>query len=122
MPNPKVGTVTPDVATAVENAKAGQVRYRTDKNGIIHTTIGRKSFSEEQLKSRSITLIEASNKAKPAIFKGVYMRKVSMFVDHGHWRTFGSGLRWLRNTDPRRRVIERIRACHVHSMAGISLG
>lgn len=78
MPNPKVGTVTPDVATAVKNAKAGQVQYRTDKNGIIHATIGRRSFSEDQLKSNLVALIEALNKAKPASSKGVYMRKVSI--------------------------------------------
>ncbi|MBI3230641.1 MAG: 50S ribosomal protein L1, partial [Burkholderiales bacterium] len=78
MPNPKVGTVTPDVATAVKNAKAGQVQYRTDKNGIIHSTIGRKSFTEEQLKTNLVALIEALNKAKPASSKGVYMRKVSI--------------------------------------------
>ncbi len=78
MPNPKVGTVTPDVATAVKNAKAGQVQYRTDKNGIIHTTIGRKSFSEDQLKTNLMALIEELNKAKPASSKGVYMRRVSI--------------------------------------------
>src|SRR3979411_1070438 len=78
MPNPKVGTVTPDVATAVKNAKAGQVQYRTDKAGIIHATIGRKSFSDADLKSNLLALIEALNKAKPATSKGVYLRKVSL--------------------------------------------
>ena len=87
MPNPKVGTVTPDVATAVKNAKAGQVQYRTDKGGIIHATIGRKSFSDADLKSNLMALIEALNKAKPTSSKGVYLRKVSMSS------TMGAGLR-----------------------------
>ena len=87
MPNPKVGTVTPDVATAVKNAKAGQVQYRTDKAGIIHATIGRKSFSDDQLKSNLVALIEALNKAKPATSKGVYLRKVSISS------TMGAGVR-----------------------------
>lgn len=78
MPNPKVGTVTPDVATAVKNAKAGQVQYRTDKAGIIHATIGRASFAPEALESNLKALIEALNKAKPASSKGVYLRKVSL--------------------------------------------
>ncbi len=87
MPNPKVGTVTPDVATAVKNAKAGQVQYRTDKAGIIHTTIGRKSFSDEDLKSNLLALIDALSKAKPATSKGVYLRKVSLSS------TMGAGVR-----------------------------
>ena len=87
MPNPKVGTVTPDVATAVKNAKAGQVQYRTDKAGIIHTTIGRKSFSDADLKSNLLALIEALNKAKPATSKGVYLRKVALSS------TMGAGVR-----------------------------
>ncbi|MDP3842342.1 MAG: 50S ribosomal protein L1 [Oxalobacteraceae bacterium] len=78
MPNPKVGTVTPDVATAVKNAKAGQIQYRTDKSGIIHATIGRKSFSDEALKSNLLALIDALSKAKPVSSKGVYLRKVSI--------------------------------------------
>src|ERR1043165_651176 len=78
MPNPKVGTVTPDVATAVKNAKAGQVQYRTDKAGFIHATIGRKSFADADLKSNLVALIDALNKAKPASSKGVYLRKVSL--------------------------------------------
>lgn len=78
MPNPKVGTVTPDVATAVKNAKAGQVQYRTDRAGIIHATIGRKSFSDEDLKSNLVALIDALNKAKPVSSKGTYIRKVSI--------------------------------------------
>lgn len=87
MPNPKVGTVTPDVATAVKNAKAGQVQYRTDKAGIIHATIGRKSFSDEALKSNLLALIDALNKAKPASSKGIYLRKVSLSS------TMGAGVR-----------------------------
>lgn len=78
MPNPKVGTVTPDVATAVKNAKAGQVQYRTDKGGIIQSTIGRASFGEDALKENLLTLIDALNKAKPAAAKGVYLRKIAV--------------------------------------------
>jgi large subunit ribosomal protein L1 len=78
MPNPKVGTVTPDVATAVKNAKAGQVQYRTDKAGIIHATIGRASFDIEQLKTNLNALVDALNKARPAAAKGVYLRKVAV--------------------------------------------
>ncbi len=87
MPNPKVGTVTPDVATAVKNAKAGQVQYRTDRAGIIHATIGRKSFSDADLKSNLSTLIDALNKAKPVSSKGTYIRKVSISS------TMGAGVR-----------------------------
>ncbi|MFN9960152.1 MAG: 50S ribosomal protein L1, partial [bacterium] len=72
MPNPKVGTVTPDVVTAVKNAKAGQVQYRTDKAGIIHCTIGRASFAEDALTTNLRALIDALNRAKPATSKGVY--------------------------------------------------
>jgi large subunit ribosomal protein L1 len=78
MPNPKVGTVTPDVATAVKNAKAGQVQFRVDKAGIIHGTIGRRSFDADKLKGNLAALIEALNKAKPAASKGVYLRKVAV--------------------------------------------
>lgn len=78
MPNPKVGTVTPDVATAVKNAKAGQVQYRTDKAGIIHATIGRASFEVAQLQTNLAALIDALNKARPAASKGVYLRKVAV--------------------------------------------
>ena len=78
MPNPKVGTVTPDVVTAVKNAKAGQVQYRTDKAGIIHATIGRASFDVEQLQTNLSALIEALNKARPTAAKGVYLRKVAV--------------------------------------------
>ena len=78
MPNPKVGTVTPDVATAVKNAKAGQVQYRTDKAGIIHATIGRASFNVEQLQTNLNALVDALNKARPAAAKGVYLRKIAV--------------------------------------------
>jgi ribosomal protein L1, bacterial/chloroplast len=78
MPNPKVGTVTPNVAEAVKNAKAGQVQYRTDKGGIVHCTIGRASFSPDDLKVNLLALVEALNKAKPAASKGVYMKKLSV--------------------------------------------
>ncbi|MGB6006668.1 50S ribosomal protein L1 [Castellaniella sp.] len=78
MPNPKVGTVTPDVVTAVKNAKAGQVQYRTDKAGIIHATIGRASFDVEKLQSNLSALIDALNKARPAAAKGIYLRKVAV--------------------------------------------
>ena len=87
MPNPKVGTVTPDAATAVKNAKAGQVQYRTDKGGIIHSTIGRASFTVEQLSGNMLALVEAINKAKPASSKGVYLRKLSLSS------TMGPGVR-----------------------------
>jgi len=78
MPNPKVGTVTPDVATAVKNAKAGQVQFRVDKAGIIHGTIGRRSFDDEKLKGNLTALLDALTKAKPASSKGVYLRKLAV--------------------------------------------
>ena len=78
MPNPKVGTVTPDVATAVKNAKAGQVQFRVDKAGIVHGTIGRRSFDADKLKENLAALMEALTKAKPASSKGVYLRKVAV--------------------------------------------
>jgi large subunit ribosomal protein L1 len=78
MPNPRVGTVTPDVATAVRNAKAGQVQYRTDKGGIVQCTIGRASFPVESLKENLTVLVDAINKAKPAGVKGVYLKKISV--------------------------------------------
>lgn len=78
MPNPKVGTVTPDVATAVKNAKAGQVQYRTDKGGIIQCTIGRASFPAESLKENLAVLVDALNKARPAGAKGIYLKKISV--------------------------------------------
>ena len=78
MPNPKVGTVTPDVATAVKNAKAGQVQFRVDKAGIVHGTIGRRSFDNDKLQGNLAALVDALNKAKPATSKGVYLRKVAV--------------------------------------------
>jgi large subunit ribosomal protein L1 len=78
MPNPKVGTVTPDVATAVRNAKAGQVQFRADKAGIIHATLGRRSFDTDKLQGNLVALIDALTKAKPATSKGVYLRKVAV--------------------------------------------
>ncbi|MFT3736064.1 MAG: 50S ribosomal protein L1 [Rhodocyclaceae bacterium] len=87
MPNPKVGTVTMDVTTAVKNAKAGQVQYRTDKAGIVHATIGRASFGVEALQQNLGALIEALVKAKPAAAKGVYLRKIALTS------TMGAGVR-----------------------------
>jgi large subunit ribosomal protein L1 len=78
MPNPKVGTVTPDVAGAVKNAKAGQVQFRADKTGIVQCTIGRASFSVEQLKENLAALVDALNKAKPAATKGIFLKKLSV--------------------------------------------
>jgi large subunit ribosomal protein L1 len=78
MPNPKVGTVTPDVAQAVKNAKAGQVQFRADKAGIVHATIGRASFEVDRLKTNLSALIEALNKVKPGSSKGIYLRKISV--------------------------------------------
>lgn len=83
MPNPKVGTVTPDVATAVKNAKAGQVRYRNDKNGIIHTTIGKVDFTAQALKENLTALLSDLRKAKPTSAKGVYMKKVTLSTTMG---------------------------------------
>ncbi len=87
MPNPKVGTVTPNVAEAVKNAKAGQVQYRTDKAGIVHVTIGRASFGVDALKGNLLALVEALNKSKPASSKGVYLKKLSVSS------TMGVGIR-----------------------------
>jgi large subunit ribosomal protein L1 len=92
MPNPKVGTVTPDVATAVKNAKAGQVQFRVDKGGIIHATIGRRSFEPAALKSNLSALLDALSKAKPATSKGVYLRKVAVSS------TMGVGVRVEQST------------------------
>lgn len=83
MPNPKVGTVTPNVAEAVEKAKGGQVTYRTDKNGIIHCTIGRVDFSSQQLKENLEALVAALKKAKPSAAKGVYLKKISLSTTMG---------------------------------------
>ena len=87
MPNPKVGTVSADVANAVKNAKAGQVQYRTDKAGIVHATLGRASFEVSALEINLRALVEALQKAKPASSTGVYLRKVSVSS------TMGSGVR-----------------------------
>jgi large subunit ribosomal protein L1 len=78
MPNPKVGTVSADVAGAVKNAKAGQVQYRTDKGGIVHCTIGRASFSVEDLKENLAALLDALQRAKPASSKGAYFKRLSV--------------------------------------------
>ena len=78
MPNPKVGTVTPDVAQAVKNAKAGQVQFRADKAGIVHASIGRASFEVDRLQTNLAALIDALNKSKPASSKGIFLRKISV--------------------------------------------
>ena len=83
MPNPKVGTVTPDVAGAVRNAKAGQVQYRTDRSGIIHCTIGKVEFEADALKQNLDALLGDLNKAKPGSSKGVYMKKVTLSTTMG---------------------------------------
>ncbi|MEK6212260.1 MAG: 50S ribosomal protein L1 [Pseudomonadota bacterium] len=87
MPNPKVGTVTPNVADAVKNAKAGQVQYRADKAGIVQCTIGRASFTEEALKENFLALMDALNKSRPSGTKGIYLKKVSVSS------TMGPGVR-----------------------------
>jgi large subunit ribosomal protein L1 len=78
MPNPKVGTVTPDVAAAVKNAKGGQVQFRADKTGIVQCTIGRASFTPEQLRDNLAALVEALNRAKPSGIKGIFLKKLSV--------------------------------------------
>jgi len=83
MPNPKVGTVTPDVVTAINNAKSGQIRYRNDKNGIIHTTIGKADFDDAKLQENLEFLLEALKKAKPANAKGQYIKKLSISTTMG---------------------------------------
>jgi len=92
MPNPKVGTVTPDVATAVKNAKSGQVRYRNDKNGIIHSTIGNVSFDDVKLKENLESLLVALNKAKPSGAKGTFFKSIALSS------TMGAGLKIDINT------------------------
>jgi large subunit ribosomal protein L1 len=87
MPNPKVGTVSADVVTAVKNAKAGQVQYRTDKAGIVQCTIGRASFTPEALKTNLMALIDALNKSRPKDTKGIYLKKISVSS------TMGTGVR-----------------------------
>ena len=88
MPNPKVGTVTADVATAVKNAKSGQVRYRTDKGGIIHCTLGKATFDADAIKGNLEALLSDLRKAKPSSAKGVYIKKITLSS------TMGPGL-WL---------------------------
>ena len=104
MPNPKVGTVTPDVANAVKNAKAGQVRYRVDKAGIVHCTIGKATFDADKLRDNLRALIGDLQKAKPATSKGIYLKRVTRVLDHGAGRDrrpfdaglkIGKGLMWV---------------------------
>ena len=83
MPNPKVGTVTPDVATAVKNAKAGQVRFRADKAGTIHAGIGKADFTAEALTENLEALLVELNKLKPSSAKGVYLKKISLSTTMG---------------------------------------
>ncbi len=83
MPNPKVGTVTPDVATAVKNAKAGQVRFRTDKNGIIHTTLGKVDFDASAIQGNLEALVADLKKLKPSTSKGIYFKKVTLSTTMG---------------------------------------
>ncbi|MHB0777267.1 50S ribosomal protein L1 [Halomonas sp. WWR20] len=93
MPNPKVGTVTPDVATAVRNAKAGQVRFRTDKNGIIHTNLGKVDFTAEAIRGNLDALFNDLKRLKPSTSKGIYFKKMTLSttmgpgltVDHSAW-------------------------------------
>ena len=87
MPNPKVGTVTPDVKKAVSDAKSGQIQFRTDKGGIVHCSIGKSEFEAEKLKNNLKALVEGLNKAKPAASKGVYLKKIAMST------TMGPGIR-----------------------------
>jgi large subunit ribosomal protein L1 len=87
MPNPKIGTVTQDVATAIKNAKAGQIQYRADKAGIVHCTIGRASFNVDALVENLKVLIDAVNKSKPSGIKGIYLKKISVSS------TMGAGVR-----------------------------
>jgi len=87
MPNPKTGTVTPDVATAVKNAKSGQVTFRNDKNGIIHTTVGKADFEADHVKENIEALLAALKKAKPSSAKGVYVQRISVSS------TMGAGIR-----------------------------
>jgi large subunit ribosomal protein L1 len=91
MPNPKVGTVTPDVATAVNNAKAGQIRYRNDKNGIIHSTIGKADFSADKIKENLEALLVDLKKAKPSSAKGAYLKKVTLSTTMGPGLTVDFG-------------------------------
>jgi large subunit ribosomal protein L1 len=83
MPNPKTGTVTPNVAEAVKNAKAGQVRYRNDKNGIIHSTVGKVDFDTDKIKENLEALLVALKRAKPSVAKGTYVKKVTLSTTMG---------------------------------------
>lgn len=83
MPNPKVGTVTPDVAGAVKNAKAGQVRFRTDKNGIVHTTVGKVDFAVDAIKGNVEALLADLKRLKPSSSKGIYLQKVTLSTTMG---------------------------------------
>lgn len=87
MPNPKTGTVTPDVAKAVADAKGGKIEYRTDKTGIIHAAVGKASFAAEALRDNVVTVIEALNRARPASAKGIYMQSITLST------TMGPGVR-----------------------------
>lgn len=91
MPNPKTGTVTPDVATAVKNAKAGQVRYRNDKNGIIHASIGKATFDANQIQENLEALLDALKKAKPSSAKGTYFKKICLSTTMGAGVTVDQG-------------------------------
>ncbi|BCQ65240.1 hypothetical protein PBOI14_69900 [Pseudomonas sp. Boi14] len=100
MPNPKVGTVTPDVASAVKNAKAGQVRYRTDKNGIIHTSVGKVGFDAVKLKENVEALIADLKRIKPASSKGIYVKRVTLSTTMGQvWSS--TRVRWTYKTQAR---------------------
>ena len=83
MPNPKVGTVTPDVATAVKNAKAGQVRFRTDKNGIVHASVGKVDFEPTKLKENVEALLADLKRLKPSTSKGVYVKRITLSTTMG---------------------------------------
>ncbi len=91
MPNPKLGTVTPNIAEAVTNAKSGQVRFRTDKNGIIHTSIGNIDFNSGDLRENSLALIAELKKLKPSSSKGIYVKKVTLSTTMGPGLTVDAG-------------------------------
>jgi large subunit ribosomal protein L1 len=83
MPNPKTGTVTPDVETAVKNAKAGQIQFRADRGGIVHGSVGQVGFSAVQIRENVTALIDDLRKAKPASAKGIYLKKVTLSTTMG---------------------------------------
>jgi large subunit ribosomal protein L1 len=91
MPNPKTGTVTPDITAAVKNAKAGQIRFRTDKNGIIHGGIGKIDFDPSAIEGNLVAVLADLKKAKPAAAKGVYFRKVTLSTTMGPGVTIDHG-------------------------------